>query len=179
MTRTSSKIISIIFGVIAIYCTITLIPDKANRKLTAFNEKFSFEKEINISEKFSTDFESSYKIGISLDNPNSYKEVHSMIPMETNLEILHKGKPIEVYENNSFLSKSDTEYELKLKFVNANAKPNKLKIVIQVDVPGPSYDLLIEREYKWVFWIINGIILLIALITGYFGFRKKPAGNTV
>jgi hypothetical protein len=46
---------------------------------------------------------------------------------------------------------------------------------IEVDVPGPTYELMFERDYKWVFWIIDGLIIFIALITGYFGFRKKAS----
>ena len=178
MTKNSSKILSIIFGIIAIYYTITLIPDKSKKELSAFNKEFPFEKQISISEKFTTDFESSYNVGMSLENPNPYKEeIDSMLPIKKDLKIFQNGKPIEIYGNNSFSSKSGTEYELKLNFINANSKPNKLRIGIQVDVPGPTYELLIEREYKWVFWIIDGIIILIALVAGYFGFRKKPAGN--
>ena len=179
MTKTSSKITSIIFGIIAIYFTISLIPNKNEKKLSAFNKEFPFEKQIKISEKFITDFESSYNIGFSLENPNPYKKIDSMLPIKTELEVLYKGKPIELFGNNSFVSKSGAEYELNLNLTNANSKPNKLIVGIQVDVPGPIYELMFEREYKWVFWTLNGIIILIALIAGYFGFRKKPAGNTV
>jgi hypothetical protein len=175
MRKKSSKIISIIFAAIAIYFTISLIPDKTEKKLTAFSKEFPFEKQISISEKFITDFESSYNIGFSLENPNPYKEIDSMLPIKTELAVLHKGKPIELFGNNSFASKSGAEYELKLNLINANSKPNKLMVGIEVDVPGPTYELMFERDYKWVFWIIDGLIIFIALITGYFGFRKKAS----
>ncbi|MCK8482326.1 hypothetical protein [Psychroserpens algicola] len=175
MTKTSLKIISIIFGVIAIYFCITLIHDRTKKQLTAFNKEFSFEKKINISEKFTTDFESSYHVGFSLENPSHYKNIDSILPIETELEILHNGKPIELFGNNSFMSKAGTEYELKLNLINANSKPNKLRVGIEVDVPSPIYELMFEREYKWVYWTIDGIIFLIALITGYFGFQKKAS----
>jgi len=69
-----------------------------------------------------------------------------------------------------------TELKLKLENANGNSNPNKFNVRIQEDgLPGPTYELLIEREYKWVLWTIDGIIILIALITGYFGFRKKAS----
>ena len=143
----------------------------------AFSKEYDFEKEIEISEKFKTDFKSSYEIGFSLDNPRPYENIDSLKPREFKIKIFKNGKPIEIFENGSFLSKRGAEYELNIKFVNANSKPNKLRVGIQTTVPRPSYEILIEKEFEWIFWIINGIIMLIALICGYFGFRKKPAGN--
>ncbi|AUC75227.1 hypothetical protein [Olleya sp. Bg11-27] len=175
MTKTSSKIISIIFGVIAIYFTVNLIPDKTKKKFTALDKQYSFTKEISISEKFKTDFDSAYRIWLNFDNTND-----SLLPIKKHLEVLRNGKPIELYgdRNNSFVSESGTKYELKLKLENAdgNSSLNKLNIIIAEDnLPGPTYELYFEREYKWVFWTIDGIIISIALITGYFGFRKKAS----
>lgn len=189
MTKTSSKIISIIFGVIAIYFTIQLIPDKSQRTLTAFNKEYLFTEKINVSEKFITDFESSYGIHMKLMNSNHNGTVDTILPIEIELKILENGKPIELYgdyENgylmvngnaqlSSFLTKENTEYELKLNIRDNNPEKKKIKINIAVDVPAPSYDLMIEKDFKWVFWTIDGIIILIALIAGYFGFRKKAS----
>lgn len=189
MTQTSSKIISIIFGVIAIYFTIQLIPDKSDRTETALNKEYSFKEKINISEKFTPDFESSYGIHMKLVNSNHNGIVDIILPIEIDLKILEKGKPIELYgdyENgylivngnaqlSSFLTKENTEYELKLNIKDNNPEKKKIKINIATDVPAPSYDLMIEREFKWVSWTIDGIVIGIALIAGYFGFRKKAS----
>lgn len=193
MIKTSSKIISIIFGVIAIYFTVQLIPDKSQRTLTALNKEYSFIEKINVSEKFITDFESSYGVHMKLMNSTHKGTVDTILPIEIELKILENGKPIELYgdyENgylmdngnaqlSSFLTKENTEYELKLNIKDNNPEKKKIKINIAVDVPAPSYDLMTEKDFKWVFWTIDGIIILITLIAGYFGFRKKPAGNTV
>ncbi|CAL2101682.1 conserved protein of unknown function [Tenacibaculum sp. 190130A14a] len=179
MSKRILKTIFIILSSISIYWTIELIPDRTNRNLTAFNQQYPFENELEISEKFTTDFKSSYEISFNLEDPRPYENIDSLRPIEFNIKIFRNNKPIEVFENNSFLSKRGEEYELQLKFVNANSKPNILNVSIQTNVPGPTYELLIEREFEWIFWIINGIIMLIALICGYFGFRKKPADNNV
>ena len=173
MTKTSSKIISLIFGVIAIYFTISLIPDKTKKKFTALDKQYSFTKEISITEKFKTDFNSAYSIWFDFENTND-----SMLPIKKNLEVLRNGKSVELYgnKNNCFESKSGVTYELKLKLENANDNTNlnKFNVRIQEDgLPGPTYELLIEREYKWLLWTIDGVIILIMLITGYFGFRAK------
>ncbi len=174
MTKTSLKIISVVFGIIAIYFTINLIPDKTKKKFIALEKQYYFTKEISVSEKFTTDFESAYRVLFRFEHSND-----SMIPIKKNLEILRKGKPIELYgdKNNCFVSKSGATYQLNLKLANANANfsnQNRFKIIIQEDgLPGPIYELMFERDYKWLFWIINGVIILISLITGYFGFRNR------
>ena len=178
MTRKSLKIISIIFVIISIYYTINLIPDKTKKKFTALRKEYTFTKQTNITEKFETDYESAYRILFDFDYIND-----SLIPKKKNLKILRNGKPVELYgdKNNCFVSESGAEYELNLVLENAEGNPklNKFSIIIAEDnLPGPTYELLIEREYKWIFWTVDGIIFLIALITGYFGFRKKPEGNT-
>lgn len=175
MTKTSSKIISVIFGVIAIYFTISLIPDNTKKKFTALDKQYSFTEEINISEKFKTDFDSAYRIWFDFDNPND-----SSFPIKRDLEVLRNGKPVELYgnKNNRFESESGATYELKLKLENTsgNSNPKKINIRIQEDgLPGPTYEMLIERKYKWVLWIVDAVIILIALVTGYFGFRKKAS----
>ncbi len=177
MSKGTLKIISIILGLISIYWMIQLIPDKTNRSLIALSEQYPFQKELHISEKFKTDFNSSYEVNYSLENSNPYDNIDSLRPVDIDIKIFRNNKPIEVFENNSFLSDRGEEYELKLTFINANAEPNVLNVGIQTNVPGPTYEMLIEREFEWIFWIINGIIMLIALIIGYFGFRKKPAAN--
>ncbi|NRD24967.1 hypothetical protein HNV10_17080 [Winogradskyella litoriviva] len=179
MTKTSSKIISIIFGVIAIYFTLNLIPDKTKKEFTALDKQYSFTEEITISEKFKTDFDSAYRIWFSFENSSD-----SLLPIKKNLKVLRNGKPVELYgdKNNCFVSKSGATYELNIKLENAegNSNLNKINIKINEDgLPGPTYELYFEREYKWLFWTIDGILIFIALITGYFGFRKKPADNTV
>lgn len=177
LAKTSYKILSIILGIIAINLTITLIPDKTKKKTVAFSKEFPFQKKISISEKFTTDFESSYGIQFSLEDPNPYPEKDSLLPIKTNLEILLKEKPVAFYINHSFESKAGAEYELKMNFINKNSKPNILRLEVLVDVPGPSYELLVEREYKWIFWVFDALLVLIALITGYFGFRKKASSQ--
>jgi hypothetical protein len=175
MTKTSLKIISIIFGVITIYFTINLIPDKTKKKFTALDKQYSFTNEISISEKFKTDFYSVYKIVFSFENAND-----SLLPIKKNLQILRNGKPVELYgdKNNYFESKSGATYELNLKLESAKGNLNKNKFHIKImedGLPGPIYEMMFEREYKWVYWTIDGLIILIALITGYFGFRKKAS----
>ncbi|XLS27989.1 hypothetical protein ACJD0Z_12355 [Flavobacteriaceae bacterium M23B6Z8] len=179
MSKRILKIISIILGLISIYWTIELIPDRTNRNLTALSEQYSFQRQLEISEKFTTDFKSSYEINLSLENPRPYENVDSLRQIEFDIKIFRNNQPIEVFENNSFLSKRGEEYKLQIKFVNANSKPNILNVVIQTNVPGPTYELLIEKEFEWIFWIINAVTMLIALICGYYGFRKKPAYNRV
>jgi len=175
MIKTLLKTLSIIVGVIAIYFTVNLIPDKTKKKFTALDKQYSFTKEISISEKFITDFDSAYRILLDFENTND-----SLLPIKKNLKVLLNGKFVELYgnKNNCFVSKSGATYHLKLKLENANGNSilNRFNIRIQEDgLPGPTYELLIEREYKWVLWIIDGLIILIALITGYFGFRKKAS----
>ena len=160
---------------ISIYFTISLIPDKTKKEFTALDKQYSFTEEISISEKFKTDFDSAYRIWFDFENAND-----SLLPIKRNLEVLRNGKSVELYgnKNNCFESKSGATYELKLKLENANgnSNPNKFNVRIQEDgLPGPTYELLIEREYKWLLWTIDGVIILIALITGYFGFRKKAS----
>jgi hypothetical protein len=188
MTKTSLKIISIIFGVIAIYSTIQLIPDRRQKTLTAFNKEYQFTESIHISEKFTTDFESSYGIHLNLLNSNHKGIVDTILPMKIDLKILKNGKPVELYGDykngylmfngnaqlTSFMPEENTEYELKLDLEDNNLI-RKIKINIATDVPGPSYDLLFEREFKWIDWTISGLAIFIALITGYFGFRKKAS----
>ncbi len=177
------------FGLIAIYFTAKLIPDKSQRTETALNKEYSFTGKINVSEKFTTDFESSYGIDMQLVNANHNGIADTILPMEFDIKILEKGKPIELYgdyENGylmvngnaqltSFLTKENTEYELKLNIKDNNSEKKKIKINIATNVPAPSYELMFEREFKWVSWTIDGIIIGIALITGYFGFRKKAS----
>ncbi len=175
MTKTSLKIISIIFGVIAIYYTVNLIPDKTKKKFTALDKEYSFTKEIRITEEFKTGFESVYRIWFSFENTND-----SLLPIKKNLQILRNGKPVELYgnKNNCFGSESEATYELNLELENAkgNSNLNKFNIEIREDgFPGPIYELMFEREYKWMFWTIDGFIIFIALITGYFGYRKKAS----
>lgn len=154
MTKTSSKIISVIFGIIAIYFTINLTPDKTKKKFIALENQYSFIKEIKISEKFITDFESSYIISFRLENNALNNLMDSINPRITNLQVLYKNKPVELYGNNCFTSKSGAEYELNLKLVNANSKRSIINIRInENNLPGPTYELLIEREFKWVFWL--------------------------
>ena len=189
MTKTSSKIISIIFGVIAFYCTIQLISERTQRTLSALNKEYHFSESINISEKFITDFESSYGINMKLLNSNNNGIVDTILPFKIDLQILQNGKPIELYRDykngyrmdngnanlNSFSTKENTEYEIKLNLKDNNLNQQKIKVNISTDVPGPIYDLMFEREFKWVYWTINGIIIFVALTTGYFGFRKKAS----
>lgn len=175
MTKPSSKIISLIFGVFAIYLTINLIPDKTKKKFTALDKQYSFTKNIHISEKFETDFESAYRILLSFENIND-----SLLPVKKKLEVLRNGKPVELYgnKNNCFVSKSGAQYKLKLDLENAktNSNLNKFNLIITEDnMPGPTYELYFEREYKWLYWSIDGLIILIALIAGYFGFRQKAS----
>ena len=175
MTKFSLKIISIIFGMIAIYFTINLIPDKTKKKFTALDKNYSFTNEISISEKFVTDFDSSYCISILTERTSD-----SMFQMKKKIKVLRNGKSVELYgnENNCFVSESGTKYELNVELENAdgNSSLNKFNIKIREDnLPGPTYELLIEREYKWVLWTIDGITILIALIIGYFAFRKKAS----
>ncbi|WP_400080622.1 hypothetical protein [Winogradskyella sp. R77965] len=172
MSKTALKIIAILLGLLAIKMFIGLYPDKTDRSIVAFCEGFAFEKELNISETFTTDFESYYTITYSLAQPNTYKHRDSLQPIHTNIEILCNNKSIEINEELGFYTETNAEYELNLKFINANSKPNTLNICIQTDLPGPIYELYFEREYEWVFWIINGVILLASIIAGYFGFRK-------
>jgi hypothetical protein len=179
MIRNLLKVIAVILGLISLSMAIDLIPDRTDRNLIALTKHYPFEKKLEISENFTTDFESSYEISYSLKNPKPYKEIDSLRPYEVKIEIFKKNKPIKIFENNSFMSESGQEYELKLNFVNANSKPNTLNVGIQSNVPGPAYELLIEREYEWIFWIISGIIFLLALISGYFGFKKQPSNNNV
>jgi hypothetical protein len=193
MTKTSSKIISIIFGVIAIYFTIKLIPDGTKKNLTSLNKEYEFTEQIKISEKLTTDFDSSYGIHLEFLNSNYSGFTDTILPIKIDLKILENNKPIELYgdykngylmvNNNaqlsSFLSKENTEYEIKLDLKDNDQTRKKIKLDITTNVPGPSYELMFERDFKWVYWTIDGIIILIALIIGYFGFRKKPAGNTV
>ncbi|SDH53508.1 hypothetical protein [Winogradskyella thalassocola] len=81
--------------------------------------------------------------------PTPYNKIDSIDPYEINVAIYNNGKPIEINEENGFFfSDSGREYELKLKFTNANSKPNSLNVGIQTNVPGPSYELLIERKYE-------------------------------
>ncbi len=173
MTKTPLKIISIIFGVIAIYFTINLIPDKTKKKFTALDKYYSFTKEISISEKFKTDFDSAYKVLVYFENAND-----SLAPIKKNMKVYRNGEAVELYgnENNHFVSKSGATYELKLELEGAkgNLTKNEIQIkIVEDNLSGPTYELLIEREYKWLLWTIDGLIILIALITGYFGFKKK------
>lgn len=179
MKRNIFKVISLILGYISITTAIDLIPNRTHRDLIALNKSYTFEKKLQVSERFTTDFETSYEISYTLKKPKPYAEIDSVKPYEFKVEILKNNKPIKIFDNNSFLSESGQEYELKLKFINANSKPNSLNIGIETNVPGPTYELLIEREYEWIFWIISGIIMLIALIFGYFGFKNKPSNNNV
>ncbi|EPR71737.1 Transposase [Winogradskyella psychrotolerans RS-3] len=112
------------------------------------DKSYTFEKKLQVSEKFTTDFETSYEISYTLKNPKPYAEIDSIKPYKFKVEILKNNKPIKIFDNNSFLSESGQEYELKLKFINANSKPNSLNIGIETNVPGPTYELLIEREYE-------------------------------
>lgn len=173
MSKALLKILFLFLALISIFWTIELVPDRTNRRMMALSLQEPFQKELVINQKFITDFKSSYKIGFSLENPEPYNTIDSLQPLQLEYEILHKGKSIDILDNNSFLSKRYGEYELRLKFINANSYPNILRIGIQTDVPGPSYDILIEEEFEWIFWIINGIVMLIALICGYFGFKKN------
>ena len=177
MIRRWLKLISLILAIIAIFFTFELIPDNSKKKLIAFDKEYVFTKQIKISEKFTTDFKSSYGINYELGIKNPYKEKDSIIPVKETIEIFKNGKPVELYGYNSFVSDSYTEYELRLNFINANSKQNRIRVKVEVNVPSPSYQLLVEREYKWILWIINGVIILLTIITGYFGFRKKPTGN--
>ncbi|MBC2844780.1 hypothetical protein [Winogradskyella flava] len=172
MTKTVLKIITIALGLLAIKMAINLFPDKTDRSVIAFCEGFPFEKELNISETFTTDFESYYTIGYSLEHPRSYDNIDSLQPIQTNFEILHNNKPIEIFKDDSFFTEANAEYQLNFKFVNSNSKQNTINICIQTELPGPSYTSLFEREFKWVSWMINGIVLLIAIIAGYLGFKR-------
>ncbi|XLS28088.1 hypothetical protein ACJD0Z_12860 [Flavobacteriaceae bacterium M23B6Z8] len=168
------KIISVLLGLVAMYGFIQLISDRTPKHITALSKQYSVDKELIVNEKFTTDFESSYGIEFSTENPEENATKDSL---QTDFEVLKEGKPIKIFINNSFSSKSGAEYELNLKISNASSKPVTLKVKIQTNVPGPAYELLVEREYEWVFWLINGMILLLALICGYFGFIKKPGIN--
>lgn len=195
MTKISAKIITLILGFIAVYFTIKLIPDGTTKRLTSLSKEYQFENEITISEKFTTDFTSSYGIHLDLLNSNHSGFTDTILPLKIDLDVLKNNKPVELFGDykdgflmvngnaqlTSFLSKEGNKYEIKLNLKDDNSNQKKVKLNIETNVPGPSYDLLIEREFKWVFWIIDGILILIALITGYFGFRKKekPAANTV
>ena len=189
MTKNSSKIISIIFGVIAIYYTISLIPNGTKKDLTSLNKEYEFTEQIKISEKFTTDFDSSYGIHLEFLNSNHSGTVDTILPIKIDLKILENNKPIELYgdykngylmvNNNaqlsSFLSEENTEYEIKLDLKDNNLIQKRIKLDITTDVPGPSYELMFDRDFKWVYWTIDGIIISIALITGYFGFLKKAS----
>lgn len=175
MTKTSLKTISIIFGVIAIYFTIKLIPDGTKKKFTALDKHYSFANEISISEKFKTDFYSVYRIVFSFENTND-----TLLPIKKNLQVLRNGKPVELYgnKNNCFGSESGATYELNLKLENAKGNSNENKFhmkIVEDGLPEPIYEMMFEREYKWAYWTIDGLIILIALITGCFGFRKKAS----
>ncbi len=173
MTKNSLKVISIIFGIFAIHFTINLIPDKTKKTFTALDKNYSFKNEISVSEDFETDFESAYRIVFNFENTKD-----SLLPIKKKLEVLRNGKLVELYgnRNNRFVSKSGATYKLNLELENRNSSLNKFNIIIYEDsMPGPTYELLIEREFKWVFWTIDGILILISLIAGYFGFRQKAS----
>ncbi len=172
------KVIAIILGLISISMAIDLFPDRSNRSLIALTKSYPFEKTLEVSEKFTTDFESYYEISFNLEHKEKYKVVDSTIPYKIEVELWKNNKPIEKNEENAFLSEYNQEYELKIKLINASSNPNTLNVGIQTNVPGPTYELLIEREYEWILWIISAILMLIAFICGYFGFRKKPIAKT-
>ena len=189
MTKISLKAISFIFGIIAIYFTISLIPDRTKKTLTSLNKEYVFTEQINISEKFTTDFDSSYGIHLKFLNSNHNGFTDTILPIKIDLKVLLNNKPIELfgdYKNGylmsngnaqltSFMSKKNKEYEIILNLKDNILNQKKVILDITTDVPGPSYELLIEREFKWVFWIIDGLIILITLIVGHFGFRKKAS----
>ena len=77
MTKILLKTLSIIVGVIAIYFTVNLIPDKTKKKFIALDNQYSFTKEISVSEKFITDFESAYRILFDFENTND-----SLLPIK-------------------------------------------------------------------------------------------------
>ena len=189
MTKKTLKIISMIFGLIAIYNTINLILDKTEKKQTSLSKEYELSKNNKISEKFVTDFESSYGIHMELMDTKFTGLGKTILPIDIELNLYQDNKPVELFGdykqgyliiNNtaqltSFMSNSGTEYELKISLSNNKTKAERIRLDISPNVPGPSYAMLIEREFKWVFWCINGLIILIALITGYFGFRRKSS----
>lgn len=173
MTKTTSKIVSVIFGLFAIYIAVNLISDKTKKKFTALDKHYSFTKSIRISEKFETDFTSVYSIIFSFEKSNE-----TLVPIKKKLEVYSNGKPIELYgnKNNYFETKAGAEYELNLELENTkdNFSLNTFNLsIIEDGLPGPIYQLYFEREYKWVSWFFEGFIILIAVIFGFFGFRKK------
>lgn len=172
MSKRALKITSVLLVLLAINLVFYFFSHKAERSTIAFCEEFSFQKKLNISEKFITDFDSFYTINYSLEHIDLDDYLDSIQPTKISIEILHKNEPLEIFEHNKFLSEAEAEYRLNLKFVNSNSKPNTLRVCIQTEMPEPTYELLFEREFKWVAWVMISLIILIAIILGYFGFRK-------
>ncbi|MCK8521524.1 hypothetical protein M0D21_08090 [Aquimarina sp. D1M17] len=187
----TQKIISILFGILAIYLITEFLLDKSDKRLRSFDKTYVLKESLIISDKFKTDFKSSYGIRLDLLNGNYKGMADTIFPLEIDLKILKNGKEIELFgdykksyfiNNNeaqlaSFMSKKNAEYEIEMNIHDAEIERNtkELKLYIETNVPAPSYELYFDREFKWVYQIITGIVILISLITGYFGFRKKAS----
>ena len=172
VSKRAIKITSILLVLLVIKLVFYFFSDKTERRTIAFCEEFSFQKKLNISEKFITDFDSYYTINYSLEHIDLYDYLDSIQPTKISIEILHNNEPLEIFDGNKFLSEAEAEYQLNLKFVNANSKPNTFRICIQTEMPEPSYELMFEKEFKWLAWVIISLLILITIVLGYFGFQK-------
>ena len=159
------------------------------RKQTSLNKEYDLSKGISISEKFITDFESSYGIHVEFLDTEFTDFEETTLPINIELKLYQNNLPVELFgdyrhgylisNNNaqltSFISKADTEYKLKINLSNNQTNAKRIRLDISPDVPGPSYALLFEREFKRMFWCVNGIIVLIVLVAGYFGFKRETS----
>lgn len=172
MFKKLSIAVSLFLGMISIYWTIELIRDRTDRKITALERQYPFEKDIEVMERFTTDFDYRYHLSYRLQEPGTFKNPDTVQPAFLEFELWNEDKLIEIDEGYGFQAKSGMEYEMKLRFVNANVRPNLLFLVIEPSGPGPSYELLLDREYKWVYWIIIGMLMLITVALGYYGYKS-------
>ena len=162
---------------------------QTKKNITSLNKEYEFTEQMKISEKFTTDFDSSYGIHLEFLNSNYNGFSDTILPIKIDLKILKNNKPMDLFSDykkeylivnniaqlSSFLSEENTEYTIKLNLKDNKVNQKKIKLDITTDVPGPSYELMFEREFKWVYWTMDGLIILLVLISGYFGFRKKAS----
>lgn len=176
MNKTLLKIISIVFSFLSLVLLYDLIQPKKH-STTAIKKEIELSK--NLSEKFETDFDYAYVLILTLKTDEiNFNENKFDIELKKNgigfvdtLKLIPND--INNYEvRQYFTAKSGDEFELVIKELDKSLIGVKANLNVDVTGAGPSIGLAFERYFRPYFWILLGLLILITILTGIYGFKK-------
>ncbi|MGD1845007.1 MAG: hypothetical protein ACFB10_06395 [Salibacteraceae bacterium] len=181
MKRTILRISSILFASLSIWLFYDLLqPIKTTTY--ALNEEIILLPDTK--KDFQTDFDYNYGIDITVEGESNFERIERIeIQIEGGDEGLIKRLSGEVDKSGSairlgnFSASRGSKYKFVVSDLSSGLKGKSALLKIDVTGGGPSIGIALAKELKPYFWGMALIFGFIALITGYFGFRKQQVIN--